>query len=299
MILLFLVGLAVGAAAPATETITVTAPRVAPQNTDIAARAYLRDVLPVPVFGQYARWADPICLSVSGLDDAIAARVVRRVTDVATEAAIRIAKPGCKTNLVMAFTEDAANTTRIITRKQPRQIARLSVTERQTLLNATLPVRWWHVFELRDRDGMLATPRGSAALMTVNTPSGGPLSEALSLGPDAVMTDNRSSSLISTNLAVWAKSGVVVIDVTLATGKSLDAVVDYAALAALAPMKLPPPAPGVPSILALFTSAEPATDNLSPWDRAWLAALYRIPMDRRGDRQRGDLTARLAAAMQK
>ena len=269
-------------------TITVTA---APLETDISAKAgaYVRGVLPTPLYGQYARWADPICIRVAGLEDDIAARVAARVTAVAAEAAVPVAKTGCKPNLEIAFTTDAATTTRIITRKQPRQIARLNAVQREILLTAPLPVRWWHGFEVRDRDGQRAAPDSSAALM-----SAGMLGK-LPVGPDAVMTDSRSSSLINSSIAVWATSAVVIVDVTLATGKSLDAVADYAALAALAPMKLPPPTPSVPSILALFMDG--TADALSRWDRAFLAALYRIPMNRNGSRQRGDITARIAATM--
>ena len=281
---------------PATEppTITVTA---APLETDISAKAgaYVRGVLPTPLYGQYARWADPICIRVVGLNDDVAARVAARVTAVAAEAAVPVAKPGCKPNLEIAFTTDAATTTRIITRKQPRQIARLNAVQREILLTAPLPVRWWHGFEVRDRDGQRAVPNGSAALMSAGSGGGPPLGSVLPVGPDAVMTDSRSSSLINSSIAVWATSAVVIVDVTLATGKSLDAVADYAALAALAPMKLPPPTPGVPSILALFTDG--TADTLSRWDRAFLAALYRIPMNRNGNRQRGDITARIAATI--
>jgi hypothetical protein len=119
----------------------------------------------------------------------------------------------------------------------------------------------------------------------------------LPIGPETVETDSRTSSLIKSSVAVWVTSAVVVIDVTLATGKPLDAVADYVALAALAPMKLPPPVPGVPSILALFGTPDSPVDRLSRWDKAWLAALYSIPMARSGQRQRGDITARMTAAM--
>lgn len=275
-------------------TITVTA---APLEADISAKAgaYVRGVLPTPLYGQYARWADPICIRVVGLNDDVAARVAARVTAIAAEAAVPVGKPGFKPNLEVAFTTDAATTTRIITRKQPRQIARLNAVQREILLTAPLAVRWWHGFEVRDRDGQRAVPNGSAALMSAGSGGGPPLGSVLPVGPDTVMTDSRSSSLINSSIAVWATSAVVIVDVTLATGKSLDAVADYAALAALAPMKLPPPTPGVPSILALFTDG--TADALSRWDRAFLAALYRIPMNRNGNRQRGDITARIAATM--
>jgi hypothetical protein len=280
---------------PAPITVTAT-PLIDAQITEQAG-AYVRNVLPTPQYGQYARWAVPICIKVAGLDDAIAARVARRIEAAATAAAVKIAGPGCKPNLEIVFTPDAATTVGIIVRRKPSQIARLDDTARRTLLTGPLPVRWWHGLELRDRDGGPAAPGGSTALMTAGAEGGLPLASTLPAGPDAAMTDSRSSSLIKSSVAIWVTSAVVVVDVTLATGKPLDAVADYVALAALAPMKLPPPAPAVPSILALFSNADSPVDRLSRWDRAWLAALYRIPMARSALRQRGDLAARMAAEM--
>lgn len=277
--------------------IVVTATPLIDAQIAEQAGAYVRGVLPTPQYGQYARWAVPICIKVAGVEDAIAARVSRRIEAAATEATVKIAKPGCKTNLEIAFTPDAATTVKAIVRRQPKQIARLNGTERATLLDTPLPVRWWHGLELRDRDGNPAAPGGSAALMSAGVAGGPPLGSVLPAGPDTAMTDSRTSSLIKSSIAVWVTSAVVVIDVTLATGKPLDAVSDYVALAALAPMKLPPPVLAVPSILALFDTPDSPVDRLSRWDRAWLAALYSIPMARPGQRQRGDITARMTATM--
>ena len=277
--------------------IVVTATPLIDAQIAEQAGAYVRGMLPTPQYGQYARWAVPICINVAGVEGAIAARVARRIEAAATDATAKIAKPGCKTNLEIVFTPDAATTIKTIVRRQPKQIARLNGTERDTMLNTPLPVRWWHGLELRDRDGSPAVPGGSAALMSAGVAGGPPLGSVLPAGPDAAMTDSRSSSLINSSVAIWVTSAVVVIDVTLATGKPLDAVSDYVALAALAPLKLPPPVPGVPSILALFDTPDSPIDRLSRWDRAWLSAVYSIPMARSGQRQRGDITARMAATM--
>ena len=284
------------AAEPAPIVVTAT-PLIDAQIAEQAG-AYVRGVLPTPQYGQYARWAVPICIKVAGVDEPIAARVARRIAATATDATAKVAKPGCKPNLEIVFTPDAATTVNTIVRRQPKQIARLNGSERDTLLTAPLPVRWWHGLELRDRDGSPAVPGGSAALMSAGVGGGPPLASVLPAGPDTAMTDSRSSSLIASSVAIWVTSAVVVIDVTLATGKPLDAVTDYVALAALAPLKLPPPVPGVPSILALFDTPDSPVDRLSRWDRAWLSAVYSMPMARSGQRQRGEITARMTATMQ-
>lgn len=292
MITAFMLALLTAAAPVDAPAITVTGSRLTEAAVAENARSYVRSVLPVPSYGQYARWADPVCIKVTGIDDSYAAMVQARIIDAARAASVRIAKAECKPNLSVVFTEDAAITVAAIVRKKPKQIARLNGTERATLLTAPLPVRWWHGIELRGADGRAAAPAASSALMSAQSGGGVPLANILPA--DAPQTDSWSSSLINTQVAVWVTSGVVVVDIGLATGKPLGAVADYVAMVALAPMKLPPAAPAVPSILGLFATETPTT-ALSDWDKAFLATLYRIQMNRSGDRQTGQLVTGIKA----
>lgn len=142
------------AAAPADQpvedkAITVTGSRLTDAAIAEGARAYVRNVLPTPSHGQYARWADPVCAKVTGIDDVYATRVEARITDAARAAGVRLGKPGCKPNLSVIFTEDAATTVGVIVRKKPKQISGMARDDRERLLTAPLPVRWWHGIELR------------------------------------------------------------------------------------------------------------------------------------------------------
>jgi hypothetical protein len=109
------------------------------------------------------------------------------------------------------------------------------------------------------------------------------------------MTGSYSSSLIDTNLKVGVTGAVVVVDIPLATGKPLDAVADYVALVALAPTKLPPELPGVPTILGLFSSAGGAA-ALTGWDKAYLAAVYQMQLNRNASWQRRQLVSAIKAS---
>jgi hypothetical protein len=109
-------------------------------------------------------------------------------------------------------------------------------------------------------------------------------------------TSSYNSSLIDTHLAVGATSAVVVVDLPLATGKSLAALSDYLAMVTLAPSRMPPSAPIAGSILALFGNGT-SPDGLTAWDRAFLRALYRIQMNRTALAQRGQLASRIKADM--
>lgn len=281
------------APAPDDSTITVTASKLTPAQAQVRASAFVRAVLPTPSYGQYGRWTAPVCVKVTGITDDAAARVAERVRAVAVAAGMAVGGARCRGNLNIVFSEDASRTTGIILRRRPGLVARLPMATKTRLVSEPLPVRWWYGEEIGDGSGGGAGAAGSATALA--TASGATaLAAALPVGPDAVGTNSYSSSLIDTHLSIGITSATAVVDVTLATGKPLDAVADHVAMVTLAPTRLPPEAPGVPSILTLFSDG---TDRITSWDRAWLAALGTITPNRRGDRQRGQLIASIKDAM--
>ena len=79
----------------------------------------------------------------------------------------------------------------------------------------------------------------------------------------------------------------------LVEGQPLTAVADYAAFVAFAEIRPNDPSPAG-SILAMFDAG--GRPEFTDWDRAFLAALYRIPLDRMGRRHRGLLVRELVQA---
>ena len=281
---------------PAGDTpITVTGTRYSPAEAQARATAFVKAVLPLPAYGQYGRWTVPVCLKLTGITEPAASVVAARVRAVAVAAGIAIARPGCRANLNIIFSEDGARTASVILRRRPGLVARLPVVEKTRLINEPLPVRWWYGFEVGDGSGVSAGA-GAGSSAALNSAAGATaLAQSMPVGPDAVMTNSYSSSLINTNLSIAITSATAIVDVTLATGKSLEAVADHVAMVALAPTRLPPQAPGVPSILGLFSNGD---QRLSNWDSAYLAALYRMSLNRSGQRQRGQLIEALAQDQQ-
>jgi hypothetical protein len=284
-------------AAQPDASITVTAPRLTDEQAATAARAYAEQVLPTPVYGQFARWLAPVCIKVSGIDPAYGPRIARRIEAAAAAAGVKRALAGCKPNLLVVFTPDARKTVDVITARKPRTLARLTDEERWAVQESPLPVRWWYTIEPTDRNGVAATSY-SGALMAAQSGGAAPLSNMLPINPDTVMTDNWSSSVIDTNLIASVTGAVAVVDVPLATGTDLDALSDYLALVTLAPTRLPPRSPGVPSILDLFGTDSAGTPpaTLSEWDTAFMAGLYKSVASRRANWQRGQIVEHLKTA---
>ena len=285
------------AAAPPEDAITVEATRLSAEQVRASSSAYVKAGLnPNPAYGQYARWRGPLCINVRGIPDpAVAARVQARISGAATDVGLGVQKPGCKPNLTVAFTDDARGLVAQVRAKKPTALPRFEPRLYAGLASPSLPVRWWHVLAPAGPGGGAAGSVETGALASaLGNGEGG---VGLSAGTDAIGTNSWNSSLIDTNLSIWARAGVAVVDVNLATGVPLDALADYVALVMLAPMRLPPDQPGVPSVLSLFATDAPRPAGMSQWDRAFLKGLYSIQMNRAGARQRQQLINTMVGAV--
>ncbi len=235
-----------------------------------------------------ARWSEPVCPHVQGLDERLANRVETRMRSAAAAAGIRLARPGCETNIVVQFTTDAGPVMRRIARRAPAYLDGVPVAERERLYSGAAPVRWVYATAVRSIAGLDAT-QGQAMFA-----GGGEGGVGMALPPGVPTILNYNSSMVSTQTARVLAGAAIVVDANLAAGKTLDAVADYAAFVALAEIRPNDPAPE-DSILTLFRDAGGA-QALTGWDNAFLTALYRIPLDRLGRRHRGMLVRELVAA---
>ncbi|GGE16664.1 hypothetical protein GCM10011529_23910 [Polymorphobacter glacialis] len=275
---------------PDSEPITVTAPRIDPATVAPAARAYVKGVLPTPVSGQYARWLGPVCIKVIGLEAPLADRISSRITVIARESRVPVAAAGCQPNLVVWFSGDARRDVAAILGKKPLSGKDISAENRRRLLDAPLPVRWWHTVQAGSSDGtgMSTTPSAKSTAQFIGSDNAGTGVG----GPTASSTATYSSSLIDTHLSVGIVYAAAAVDVPLTQGQTLESVANYVAMVTLAPIPLDVAAPAVPSILGLFAAAPTAAETqLSPWDKAYLAALYRMSPNRRASSQKGQLVA--------
>jgi len=283
-----------GEATASDATISVTARRLDRATIRTNAQRHIQAVLPVPVGGQYGRWTTPVCARVNGLQPEVARIVTDKFAEVARAAKAPLAAAGCKPNVVIVFTTDAGAVAQRLAARRPRMFERVDSADRQALFTASLPVRWWSTAQIENADGVAAGALGShpnGVLTTGEQPTG------LPGNGDTVTTGGYSSSLIDTHARVSAVAGTVLVDVDLATGYKLDAVAAYVSMAVLAQARLRGETDPELSILGLFKPGAARRDDLSDWDRAFLAALYRIPLNRSGLYQRGAILAAMTASL--
>jgi len=243
------------------------------------ARSYIT-ALQVTAFNQQAaRWADPICVGVTGTSRAIAERLAGRINAAAGQIGAKRAEAGCKPNLLVVFTQDASAFMAQTRRKSPERLQEVPKRREAFTFGTSAPVRWWYTTDVIGSDGRPLTA-GATGLVACGGPCALP-----SLGPNVRSQNTYSSSIVRLPTIRRIINAVVVIDVPLAAGRAVDSLGDYAALVGLAeiwPTERPLPSG---TILGLFDRPPQDGDDaplLSPMDRRFLCELYRLPLDRTG-----------------
>ena len=289
--LLFLIAVLPAAVAAQTPdpTITVTGSQLTRDGIRREAEDYVRATAIAEGTRPAARWTDPICPAIVGVSPANAETVRAKLTAVAQDVGVAVAKEPCKSNIVIAFALDGSDLARKIAADR-RKTRAITTANREQLVEGELPVRWWYSSETRAHSGMRST---TGQLPWAGSDEGGTQQGGGSpLNGINTIVQNKSS-IVSTQVARVLVSATIIIDAKLAQGAPLDAVAAQVAMVALAEIDLDAKPPG--SILSLFPG-KTGVDDLSVNDRAALKSLYSLPLDRNARFHRGRLLQDIVAA---
>lgn len=246
-------------------------------------RKYVRSINVAHSEKQVARWRTPICPKVIGVDPDIAARVSQTIRQAALEAKAPVAAAKCKSNLLVVFTLGGDQVAQRIAAKRQSSLRHMPMPDRQKILNGDMPVRWWYGIAVKGRDGKDTASDPSSAVQ-IESQVG---LAALPINSDTQITSSYSSSVIRQPFIREISTATVIVDADRAEGKALDAVADYAAMVALAEIDID--AKPDKSVLSVFEIPQ-KVNGLTDRDKAFLAAVYKIDLDREGRAQRGRIT---------
>ncbi|MBB3589531.1 hypothetical protein [Sphingomonas sp. BK481] len=248
------------------------------------AAEYVRSVSQAPVSGQYARWHDPICPRVTGLDATAATLVETRIRQVATAAGMPTNVTSCRPNLVVIFTLDGDTTLKRLEQQRFAYPRSISPEERRAIRVAKQPVRWWTDTDIEGADGEPLTASPNPGLGALDLPA----------NQDTKYSSTYSSSMITTKVRAVIPAAVVIVDVTTASGKKLTSVSDYLAFMVFGRARA---VTGIrtPTIARLFDASCPGCTALTDADRAYLAGLYRGPANRPANTTRAALIGGIVA----
>lgn len=257
------------AAPPTTvEDVTVTA---ADRRT---ISEFVRDISEESRGGRLARWNRTICPANVGLQRRFAEYLNERMAAVARDAGLKVARPGCKPDILVIVTPDVQAVLEELKRDSNGIFSERRWSDERTstggsqslaaFMQSDRPVRWWHVSETVAADGQ---PVGDNVRM------------------------RASGSRLRSTVREDFNAVIVIVDANKAQGVTYQALADYLAMVSLAQLNPNVNSAEVPTVLNIFSDVEagrPTVAGLTDWDRAYLKSLYGIRADTPdGRRQRG------------
>lgn len=205
-----------------------------------------------------ARFEKPLCLMVAAGNAELGREIAARIIDNAKAAKVPVRGSGCSPNALVTLSDDAQAQLREIRKSGRRLFAGISAREIDTAMGARDPV---YVFQASQA---LAA---SGQAMFQAQPDQAPTNYVTAMGRLSRMT--REDML----------AALVVIDSGAVAGLTPVQIADYASLRLLAPTgEVDVAEAGGPrTIMTLFAAPDSAPATMTRFDRAYLAALYRMP----------------------
>jgi hypothetical protein len=230
-------------------------PRTEQELTDLA-----RDLADNPRPDRpLARFEQPLCLMVATGDNALGQEVAARIIANAKAAKVKVRGGGCSPNALVLIADDARQQLQSVRSSGRRLFAGLNAREIDAAIGARDPV---YVFQ----SSQTTAANGQAMLRAM--PDTPPENRVYAMG--------RLSRLTREDML----AALVVIDKAAVASLSPIQIADYASLRLLAPtgeVDIAEAGSAPPTIMTLFAAPASAPAAMTRFDRAYLAALYRMP----------------------
>ncbi|NJD31965.1 MAG: hypothetical protein FIB04_08775 [Gammaproteobacteria bacterium] len=227
---------------------------------DEALRRFVESLAQTGPTGQLARWNHAICTAIVGIEPAQAERMAQRIADVARSIGLIRASSLCRPSMLVIVVPDPGEVAAQLAGKYPVRLAHDGRWRLKRFVETNQPVRW----------------------LALTDPCGGAGGCALP----------NSHIVLSTKPTFTAI--VVIVDAGRLPGYSLGEVSDYLSLVALSnpPSERQPP---TDSILSMFDRPRPpgARYELTQYDRAFLAGLYKVSLELNGRSQQTSIVSRM------
>lgn len=215
-----------------------------------------------------AKFADPLCVSVTGLGERYGAIVRAAIESRASSLGLSIADPDCTANALVIVVDDLPGLIARLKVARPGLVSLTASRDLAAALDRHDPVVSWWNEELRSQYGS-KLPH-SAAIPGLTLP----------MAVAAKINSQTRARRVDLNISAAIGSAVVAFELSSLDGVRLDQLSDYAAMRLLAPIqKALPWSDAMPaSILSLFSAApSQAQQGLTDFDRAYLQGLYTLP----------------------
>jgi hypothetical protein len=301
---------ALAADPPATPVAPVTVEAAKPEELRTQTFNFVQLYAATSVkLGQVARWTQPLCVTVQGLQPQAAAAIKGRVEEVATAMKVGAEKPGCPPNVQIFFTDKPQPLLDKVAKEHELLLGYWHHRDRDKLKAVTHPIQSWYVTGTGGAGGNVA----GATFAFVE--SGG---IAVGMAPGPVPqgtvgrqvhgfqiddeTDDRGPTGCGDNphftacLSSEFQHVLVVVDLSKAASQPLDSIADYVVMLVMSQPKSLDGCNVLPSVVDLFAKGcvSDGKEGLTRADVAYLTALYGTDLEAKKTGQLTDISGRMA-----
>jgi hypothetical protein len=257
------------------------------------------DDVTVDVNGQIAMFRAPICPFVDGFVDAQNKKIEQRIRQVAQIVGVPVARGECSPNVVLMTAKDAPATLRKLTQEKPVLFQGILPSDVRGLLGQKGPVWTWQTIVESGSDG-----RSSPSSKEYKTGSSGVNGQGASNprfeeNPGAFRTNIHSRILKTTRPDLF--TSFILIEFDAVKGLTPTQIADYATIRTLARTQAKPTL-RQRTMLRLFDvppDLRAELHELTPWDLAYLHALYKSSNGVSASLQTGAIATEMRRRFQK
>ncbi len=264
------------AAPVASDEVVVTAIRPAQM------RNFVRQLAEPGKLDQMSRWDGRVCPGVVGVQTRAAQALIDQVTLRALSIGLEGGQPGCRANVLIIVTPNAAAFTPAFVDQNKQFFSysegngnALGRDAMATFAASSKPVRWWHISQTVTDHGQVLG-QSDARVGGDGDFSNAQIARVTNAGRLRAGTRQEFNRVI------------LIVDSTAISGKPFAAVADYIAMVSLAQIRADADHTGMDTVLNLFDAS--VDDGAAPagwtaWDKAYVEGLYGAPRYARSARQ--------------
>ena len=266
------------AAAPGVTSDEVVVTAIRPAQM----RSFVRQLAEPGKQDQLSRWDRRVCAGVVGVQTRAAQALIDQVTLRALSIGLQAGQPGCRANVLIIVTPNAATFTPAFVDQNKQFFSNsegngnaLGRDAAAAFANSGQPIRWWHVSQTVTDHGQVLG-QSDATLGGDGDFSNAQVARVTNAGRLRAGTRQEFNRVI------------VIVDSTATAGKPFGAVADYIAMVSLAQTRADADRTGMDTILSLFDAAqarETTPTGWTRWDQAYVEGLYGAPRYARNARQ--------------
>jgi hypothetical protein len=258
------------------EKVIVTAPRTV---RDAVLRDFVKSFgkSSEPV-GNIARWRVGICPAIRGLPPDYNKLIIARIREIAAQVGAPVGREGCRFNTDIVFTPKPQALMDEVREKHEVLLGYHDTAEATRMATVSRPIQAWYATETEDMDGyrQIDAKQNNRGVSISNIPSCRAFCSAfLPFAREERVDFSRFGDRLRSELF----HVIVTVDMTKIAGIQLGALADHVAVMALAPARLPDGCLEPPSIMNQTAGGCPADkrpNTATPYDFAYLQALYRV-----------------------